>query len=336
MMRCLLITWILYFSACLLNAMGTQLTTHGGAIEYAHPGTLHSDISHDLRNMNMFVSDSVAVDTISMSDSVAAPSFFEAAQDSLIQLAKGIIQPPDDEVRDINGLAFQAYFHEVLEHPGSMSFSFDSLKTVSIISAPDSSFRMITWYVPYTDHRFRYFGFFQTTDGFLPLTDSTEAIANERQAILTAENWFGAYYYEIIHNRYKDRDLYTLLGWKGDNPDSRKRVIEPLMVLDGAPVFGAPVFMPGTLDSPSRIVFEYSAMVSMSLVYESPFTGQGQPLMPMIIFDRLAPIDERFWGQYQYYAPEGNIFDALEFRNDGWYLIEDVDARKPPDLHITD
>ena len=56
----------------------------------------------------------------------------------------------------------------------------------------------------------------------------------------------------------------------------------------------------------------------------------------MIVFDRLAPIDERngntmadFTGQYQFYVPETNIVDAFVFDNGRWVLTKDIDARNP-------
>ncbi len=325
MKRILLIQCIIYFISWQCSALGTSIATNENVYQSVHPGILYHDATNDSVNS-----------ALHRADTVAAGASFLAAQDSLNKLATGIILPLDDAERDVNNAAFKAYLQTVLEQSGSMSFAFDSLKTVSIVSAPDSSFRIITWYVPYTNHRFRYHGFFQSTNKLLPLIDNTESIAEEQQAVLTAENWYGAYYYELIHNKYNDQDLYTLLGWKGHNPESRKRVIESLMMFDGSPVFGAQVFMPESSNPFRRIVFEYSAMASMSLVYEPIYTGQGQTPIPLIIFDRLAPIDERFWGQYKYYAPEGNIFDALSFRNDGWYLIEDVDARQAPQAPIPD
>jgi len=56
----------------------------------------------------------------------------------------------------------------------------------------------------------------------------------------------------------------------------------------------------------------------------------------MIIFDRLSPIDPRtskysanLEGQFQFYVPESNIYDAFIFENGRWNFVKDVDARNP-------
>jgi hypothetical protein len=91
----------------------------------------------------------------------------------------------------------------------------------------------------------------------------------------TGSNWYGSYYYELITNQYAGEDHYVLLGWRGDNAFSRKRIVEPLSFQDGKPVFGAQVF---DLDDrePYRMVFEYSARVSMGLLYDELYSRSHQ------------------------------------------------------------
>lgn len=50
----------------------------------------------------------------------------------------------------------------------------------------------------------------------------------------------------------------------------------------------------------------------------------------MIVFDRLIPMDPSLAGQYQYYIPETNIFDAFVFSKGKWIFAQDVDARNFP------
>lgn len=50
----------------------------------------------------------------------------------------------------------------------------------------------------------------------------------------------------------------------------------------------------------------------------------------MIVFDRLVPLDPSLAGQYQYYIPETNIFDAFVFSKGKWIFAQDVDARNFP------
>ena len=69
----------------------------------------------------------------------------------------------------------------------------------------------------------------------------------------------------------------------------------------------------------------------MSLLYETRLAFGQQEKAPMIVFDRLTPMRPEFSGQFRYYVPEGNIFDAFLFENGLWNFVSDVDARRPED-----
>jgi hypothetical protein len=124
------------------------------------------------------------------------------------------------------------------------------------------------------------------------------------------------------------------LGWKGDNPLTRKRVIEPLVFVSGKPNFGDQVFEIGE-HKPFRVVFEYSRQVSMSLDFEPMYQKSNNQFIPMIIFDRLVPTHQSMAGRYEHYVPEVNVFDGLEFQNGIWMFIPDVDVRVNIDPSLT-
>jgi len=261
--------------------------------------------------------------------------FFSEAEDSLHTMATRIVQPRGDAERLKNNREFKAYLKEVLTHEQSFHYPFDSLHTVSVLKAPDQTFRLFTWYVPLSGQQFRYFGYLQRGEKdalenhLYELSDHTEQLREQPDGELTPENWYGAYYYEIIHHQDENgKHVYTLLGWKGDNPRIRIRVIEPLVIRQGAPVFGHHVF-DGRYADNRRVIFQYSASVSMSLLYEHDFYQKGDNLHHMIVFDRLEPLHEGMKGHYQFYKPEVNIFDGMYLKDGKWVLVEDVDARMP-------
>ncbi len=254
------------------------------------------------------------------------------AEDSLNILANQIPEPHADEARMQNHALFSDYLEEVLMYDNAFVYPFDSLRTVSMLHAPDSSFRIITWYVPLSGRRFHYSGLIQLPDDSLNtreiirLHDSTPDIDRSEAGELTAEKWFGAFYYDIIHEPVMEH--FILLGWKGDNPQTRMRVIEPLGLRENHPVFGKQVF-----DEPFRnawrIVFEYSARVSMSLQYEDEILMTEAGNVPMIVFDRLVPTHGSLSGHYQFYKPEVHIVDGLYYDGQKWRFAADVDARLP-------
>lgn len=259
-------------------------------------------------------------------------SWLQQQEDSLRNLSLSIVDPLLDSQRLERNARFTQYFREVLLQDSLLQWPFDSLKTVGIQNAPNNSFRIITWYVPLVDGTFRYFGFVQRAASaqqaqeIFPLTDATPLIDRPGLQISGADNWLGAWYYELIHNRHQGRDLYILLGWKGKDGQSRQRLIEPFELTDQGPVFGADVFDTGA-SAFSRIIFEYSARVTMSLKYESHPPKPGQAARPMIVFDRLAPTHQSLQGHFRHYVPEVNIFDGFVFDQGRWRFIPDVDAR---------
>ncbi len=257
---------------------------------------------------------------------------FAALEDSLHRMAMLIIEPRDDQERLARNAAFKVALREALLLDSTLTNRFDSVLTVSFLHSPDGEFRIATWYVPLLSGGFQYFGFVQVAPTrrqqgqLFALNDMTAMLAQVSARELGQNEWYGAYYYELIHLRYRRKDYYTFLGWKGDNPATRKRVIEPFRITETGPVFGAQVFDSGQR-KPYRIIFEYSARVSMSLRYHPDFVVGRRRTVPMIIFDRLSPTHESLRGNYSQYVPEVNVFDGFRFNDGRWEFVPDVDAR---------
>ncbi len=260
--------------------------------------------------------------------------FFRQAEDSLSALAWQIVVPPDDKGRLENNRQFTAYFKEVLQLPGAFDHPFDSLQTVSFLYSPGRDFRIISWYVPLQGQQFEYFGLLQFSkssengDSLIVFSDASRHINGREQGELDAGSWYGAFYYQISCHPLATGDICALLGWKGDNPFTRKRVIEPLTIQQGRPVFGKAVF-DQEFETAHRVVFEYSARVSMSLDIEQELVYRGEPLNEVIVFDRLVPAVAGMEGQYRFYVPEANVFDGMVFEAGRWRLIRDLDVRMP-------
>jgi hypothetical protein len=158
---------------------------------------------------------------------------------------------------------------------------------------------------------------------------------------LSAENWFGALYYEIIPLKSRGRTYYTLLGWDGNHPQVNRKLIEVLHFKGGdSPAFGHYLFrgMPGRQ---RRILFEYAGRASMTLRYDTQAfirkerkrnrrVVEKEVFRPMIVFDRLAPLNPSLEGNPAFLVPEGHIQDAFVEENGRWQLIRDVDARNQP------
>jgi hypothetical protein len=260
------------------------------------------------------------------------PFYFE---DSLKVLSYRVLEKNHDFERLAVNHEFTELFKKALQQEGSINYSFDSLTHVSKLRAPDGSFRIYTWYIPLQNNRFEFFGFFQSYDPrrksyeVFPLWDRGKDTVEPQYQTLGHEDWYGAYYIELIHKRHKKNDYYVLLGWRGDNPHTRKRIIEPLRLMEGGrPSFGQPVFKYDN-NRHRRIIFEYSSRVSMSMGYESHPLGSSRRASDMIIFDRMLPSQPHLKGRFQFYVPETNVFDAFVFDEGNWIFTPDIDARNP-------
>ena len=128
-----------------------------------------------------------------------------------------------------------------------------------------------------------------------------------------SKNWYGSLYYNII----PWKGDYILLGYSTYNNISKVKVIEVLSLEKKRPTFGEKVFKKGNKTF-SRMVFEYSYMANMSLVYNSETKE--------FIFDHLSPEEPSMKGLYQYYGPDFSI-DVLQENRKFWEYKEDVDKR---------
>lgn len=233
----------------------------------------------------------------------------------------------DNEKADANTQLLRL-MNKALHLPGSFSYPFDSLTTIGKEISPDKLFRIITWDVPKSGCTFGYYGFIQSYNAkkkgydIFVLEDHTADIPNIQTATCTPNKWIGMLYYKII--KQKNSKLYTLLAWEGCNKQITRKVIDVLSFNpQGIPVFGKAIFtkLPSNFKSTAkRMVFEYSAQVSMSLRYDESKRN--------ILFDLLAPIEDGLGGQHQYYGPSFQV-DGLTFKDGTWNYMVNVDARNP-------
>ncbi len=245
-------------------------------------------------------------------------------EDSLKILGSVVVNNENDLERKNANYQFIRMFVNALKIPGSYQYKFDSVKTVSLIYAPDNQFRIFTWNVMNEDGSFRYYGTIQlNTNGALkmfPLTDYSPFIKNPEDSTFTAQKWLGAQYYKII-KAGTENPYYVLLGWKGNTVKTTKKVIEVLSFKNNAPVFGLPIFDENS-KTRKRIVFEYSRQASMLLRFV--------PSRNLIVFDHLAPRDPKVKADFSFYGPD-LTYDGYQLKNGRWNLVQNLDMRNIPE-----
>lgn len=262
----------------------------------------------------------------------------------MVPVARTILYGATDSIRLEACRNFSQMLGYAIAQKGSFSYRFDSLVSISRLFAPDSSFRIFTWNLPSDNGTFLYYGFIQRHDpegtAFL-LSDRSDSLDDLEHRITGNLQWPGAHYYQVILNESAGKKYYTLLGWDGHTRSTTRKLIEILTFgTDGRPVFGAAVFPDYGKGKQTRVIFEHSSHATMSLKYDLQrykIQTNKNPYRPryryrtahMIVFDHLEPMDPSVAGQFSYYIPVGNVFDAFVFEDGSWRFQADVDARNP-------
>ncbi len=258
-------------------------------------------------------------------------SRLKSYQDTLQQLSDSTYRASNDQDRLIANSKFIKTLVAALKTPASFSYPFDSLKKISVLKSADNSLRIFSWYLPTEDGTYRFFGSIQmaTKDGKLkmyPLIDDSNNIKDINQ-VTGNKNWYGARYYEIIPVTISGRaPYYVLLGWKGNNAKTSKKVID-ILSFDkaGQPVFGKGIFDgPKGADPKNRIVFEYNKLNSMTLTLDKS--------VGMIVFDHLAPFTPELEGNFEFYAADLS-FDAYKLVGGRLKLVENVELKNEPNAN---
>src|SRR5690606_25914092 len=248
-----------------------------------------------------------------------------ALEDSLAGLGYTMYNEPGEPERLAANFTFVKTLVSALKVPYSYTYPFDSLDMVSILEAPDSSFRIFSWHIPLNDGSYLYYGTIQlnTPDGHLnmyPLLDKTYEIAAPEETVTAPDNWYGAQYYRIVPLN----DAYALLGWKGHTPYMTQKVIEILRFTETGVQLGQPVFETAGTGKQVRAVYRYNRNASMYMDYNADENR--------IIVDHLAPADQRQEGQYEQYGPD-LTYDAWQLDNGRLVLVPDVPLMNPPSLN---
>lgn len=247
------------------------------------------------------------------------PSLFSSEIDSLNKYGKEIIESSTDEQKAAANSKFKAVLEEVLANNASFDADFGKVEKISVLKA--HQLKIYNWTLPHTDGTYTYFAFtqFKTADDKVIVTeliDKSAELEKLETKTFTANTWFGALYYEIIHDKKIGEDYYTVLGWDGNNLMTNKKVIDVIVVdSKGNIKLGAPIFKMEKRTQ-RRVIFEYSKNASMSLKYH--------PKQQQIIFDFLVPSSSRVKGIYEYYGPALDTFDALTLDKNKWVYEKDV------------
>jgi hypothetical protein len=216
-----------------------------------------------------------------------------------------------------------------LKTPQSFYYHFDSLKTISTVYSPDNKFRIITWGLLRHNGTYRYYGAIQMNTFNLklfPLFDYSPLIRNATDTVCTKDSWFGCMYYNIVPKLVGNQTIYTLFGWKAQNPRVVMKVMDILTFdKNKKPVFGAPLIYHTGYSKPkllNRFMIEFNKSATVSMNYNAE--------MQMVIFDKLITKSEADGKAEKSLKPKGyeyfpdGTYEAFEWKNNRWEYVESV------------
>ena len=211
-----------------------------------------------------------------------------------------------------------------LKVKNSFYYPFDSVQGISKLYAPDSSFRIFTWYIEIDDYTGWQRGFIQqrTSDGSLKgnwLFDNSEYAEYPEKMVCRDSTWIGAVYYDIIKTEYQGKNFYTLFGIDRYAIRSDRKWIEVLTFDDKKqPVFGGQYFsfqedsIKKTTQSRFGIEFKEEARTLVDYI----------PDLKMILVDHLiSETDEP--DNFSTYVPDGD-YEGFKWQNGKWVHIDKV------------
>jgi hypothetical protein len=245
-------------------------------------------------------------------------------EDSLRKESDEIISGREASDRFRADSSFTRMLVRALKIPHSFSFPFDSLKSISRLYSPDSSFRIFTWQVIRDQSLHRRHGAIQmkTDDGSLklfPLLDRSHLI-NDLEDTVTNNNWWiGSIYYKIIPKEFQGKKYYTLLGYDENSMRSTMKRIEVLSFNEEQkPVFGGQFFSfqeDTVRKSPqARFWIEYKKDGNARMQFDEE--------LDLIIYDHL--ISETNEPKKKYtYIPDGD-YEGFKWKNGQWVHIDKV------------
>lgn len=122
---------------------------------------------------------------------------------------------------------FKETLKALLIEDDSILLDFRRASNIISVNTENNSVRVLTWALLDANNTYNYFGFIQhvSTEGdyqLIELVDKSAYIENPERQTLTANNWYGCLYYDLISINNGLGDIITLVGWDGNNSMSHK------------------------------------------------------------------------------------------------------------------
>jgi hypothetical protein len=244
-------------------------------------------------------------------------------EDTLKVLAKSLYVETGVADRMRSDSIFIRTLVRALQIKHSFYYPFDSLKGISKLYAPDSSFKIFTWSLSFDTYS-RQRGAIQmkTLDGSLkliPLKDFSEFSTTPLDSVRSKDTWIGAVYYNMIKTRFAGKSYYTLFGFDPHLTFSNKKWIEVLSFdNEGEPEFGSCVFSFEQDSTQKTVQHRYSLEYRKEATAFLNYTENEQ----MILFSHLVSESGDAYKPYTF-IPDGE-YEGFKWKDGKWVHVENV------------
>lgn len=248
-------------------------------------------------------------------------------EDSLVLLLKKVRNSTSNQEKEENNRAFQQVLEKTILMKGAFDYPFNRLNSLGKITSPDNTFRIFTWNVEQEDLTQKYYCYILRFDDrkdeyyYIELKDDKLILPPRPTETLKPAVWYGALYYEIIPMDNRSKDMYTVLGWIGNNNMSTMKVVDVFTFRGKNLRIGSPIIYVND-EKMKRYFMEYAKKTTIHLGYEKQYDR--------IIFDHLVPEVPSLEGVYSMYIPD-LTYDAFVADNGKWRFKENVVATNSPD-----
>lgn len=251
-------------------------------------------------------------------------SIMAKMEDSLILFSDSLYLAPIPDTRLYYNDQFVKLLIRTLKNPHSYDYPFTKLNAkMNILIAPDDkSFRMFNWVIAApNDADRRYYAAIQLPGEQLKLyglTDYSDKLTQSPEdSVLTGGKWFGALYYRIMARDVDGQMVYTMFGVNESNRISKKKLLDPLIITEKGPQFGAQIFgvMSQKTGQPiQRFILEFKKGVQVSLNWDEEKKA--------IYFDRLT--SEAGDPNRKYTFVSTGQYDGFRWQDDKWNVVKDL------------
>lgn len=230
----------------------------------------------------------------------------------------------DKEIRYLANKDFIPQLVKSLKNENSFYYPFKKLTNVSIVNAPDNSFRIFTWQMKVDTGQYHYYGAIQMNEPELklyPLVDRSSGVKDFEHETLNNRNWYGCLYYSIIESpsSTKKKKQYLVFGYESNDIFNRSKLIDVLTFDKESVTFGAPIF---EHRKPNGTTYTNNR-ARMTFTFEASTTMRYSEFYDMIIFDHLIPIPGRYPGQGTSYVPDGS-YQGYKWIKNRWVFVDKV------------